>query len=288
MKSDTHEEVRWTEVITPKNNLLDINIREIWRYRDLIMLFVKRDFVTGYMQTILGPMWFLIQPLLTTVFYLFIFKRMANLPTDGIPAAIFYLAGVILWTYFAECLNKTSITFTANTAVLGKVYFPRLVIPISIVITYMIKFFMQFALFIVIVLYYHFSGKYSVQINATILLLPLLLLILAGLGLALGIIFSSFTTKYRDMSIMLQFGINLAMFVTTVFYPMSIASPGTTRTLMQFNPMSIIIEAFRYAFCSVGFFSWLYLGYSILVVLSLLFLGLIIFRQVEKSFMDTV
>lgn len=279
------KEVHWSTVIKPQSSLLDINLKEIWRYRDLLLLLVKRDFVAFYKQTILGPIWFFIQPLLTTLMYFLIFGRIANLSTDGVPPILFYLAGVTCWSYISECLLKTSDTFIANASIFGKVYFPRLIIPLSIVISNFVRFGIQFSLFLIVWLYYFLNGQ--AQVTFAIILLPYLVLIMALLGLGFGIIFSSLTTKYRDLRFLLAFGVQLLMFATPVVYPLSMAS-DKMRWFLVINPFTSLIETFRYAFTGSGLFSWMHLAYSSIVALILLFIGVVIFNRVEKSFMDTV
>lgn len=278
---------QWSIEIKPKSNVFELNLREVWRYRDLLMLMVRRDFVAFYKQTILGPLWFFIQPLLTTAMYLLIFNRVAKLTTDDVPPMLFYLAGVTCWNYFSETLTKTSDTFITNANIFGKVYFPRLVIPLSIVLSNLIRLAIQFLLFLVFWFYHLFvTGKVQPHWNM-MLLFPLLLLLMAALGLGLGIIFSSLTTKYRDLRFLLTFGIQLLMFATPVVYPLSLASEKY-RWLIVMNPFTGIIETFRYAFLGKGQFSWLYLGYSCVATLIILVIGTIIFNRVEKNFMDTV
>jgi lipopolysaccharide transport system permease protein len=277
----------WSEVISPKKGLFDVRLHEIWKYRDLIALFVRRDFVSIYKQTLLGPLWIFIQPLFTTFTFVFIFSRIAKLSTDGIPPVLFYLSGITMWGYFSDSLNKTSSVFISNANIFGKVYFPRLTTPISIVISNLIKFIIQLSLFVVIYSYYLINGKIVFQLNAYILLLPVLVLIMATLGLGLGIIFSSLTTKYRDLGFLLGFGIQLLMYATPVIYPLS-SVEGQFRTILKFNPLSSIIETFRFAVFSQGQFELGGLLYSASFAFVILFLGILIFNQVEKSFMDTV
>ncbi|MGB3115973.1 MAG: ABC transporter permease [Ferruginibacter sp.] len=277
----------WDLVVEPKSSLFSLNFKEVWRYKDLLLLMVRRDFVAYYKQTILGPIWFFLQPLLTTAMYFLIFFKVAKLSTDDVPPMLFYLAGVTVWNYFSESLTKTSDTFIANAAIFGKVYFPRLVIPISIVVSNLMRLGIQFILFIVFWLYY-LLGTHSVHPHwEAILLLPVLIVLMAGLALGLGIIFSSLTTKYRDLRFLLSFGIQLLMFATPVVYPLSLASEKY-KWLLLANPFTAIIETFRYAFLGKGEFSWMYLGYSALVTIIILLIGTLIFNKVEKTFMDTV
>jgi lipopolysaccharide transport system permease protein len=277
----------WTEVISPKRSLLDINLKEIWRYRDLIMLFVRRDFVSQYKQTILGPIWLFIQPLFTTLTFFFVFNQIAKIPTDNIDPILFYLSGITLWNYFSDCFNKTSNTFVANAGIFGKVYFPRLATPISIVFSNLIKLGIQVLLFLAIMGYQIIFKGAEVNINLHILILPFLIILMAVMGLGLGIIFSALTTKYRDLSFLLTFGIQLLMYATPIIYPLSYTG-GKLHTIISMNPLTPIMESFRYAFFSIGSFDWSGLAYTSIFSFGVLFLGIIIFNQVEKSFMDTV
>ncbi|ULQ52391.1 ABC transporter permease [Flavihumibacter fluvii] len=277
----------WTTVIQPKRGWLDIDLKEIWRYRDLLMLLVKRDFVAFYKQTILGPVWFFIQPLLTTLMFLVVFGRIARLSTDGVPPILFYLAGVTCWSYISECLTKTSDTFITNANIFGKVYFPRVVIPAAVVISNLVRFSIQLCLFLSVWVYYLTRTGSTIHPNRMILLVPFLVLIMALLSLGLGIIFSSLTTKYRDLRFLLTFGIQLLMYATPVVYPLSLTSEKY-RWLILANPFSALVETFRYAFTGSGTFSWYNLGYSALCMLVILATGIIIFNKVERTFMDTV
>jgi lipopolysaccharide transport system permease protein len=278
---------KWTEIISPKRSLLDINLKELWRYRDLIMLFVRRDFVSQYKQTILGPIWLFIQPLFTTLTFFFVFNQIAKIPTDNIDPILFYLSGITLWNYFSDCFNKTSNTFVANAGIFGKVYFPRLATPISIVFSNLIKLGIQVLLFLAIMGYQIIFKGAEVNINLHILILPFLIILMAVMGLGLGIIFSALTTKYRDLSFLLAFGIQLLMYATPIIYPLSYTS-GKLHTLISMNPLTPIMESFRYAFFSIGSFDWSGLAYTSIFSFGVMFLGIIIFNQVEKSFMDTV
>ncbi len=272
--------------ITPNNRLLNFNFKELYAYKDLIAMYVKRDIVTMYKQTILGPLWFVIQPILTTVMFMFVFGNLAGISTDGIPGPLFYFSGIILWNYFADCLIKTSGTFTANQNVFGKVYFPRLVVPISVTISNLVKFFIQFTIFLIIYIVYAFKGV-GVAPNWYAFLFPLLVVMSAGLALGFGIIFSSMTTKYRDLTFLLQFGVQLWMYATPVIYPLS-TMPADKQWIFQLNPMTSIIETFKYGAIGQGTFSWLWLAYSFGFMLLMLFVGIMIFNKVEKDFMDTV
>jgi len=282
-----YKEEHWDMIIQPQRSLLDLRLGELWRYRDLVMLFVRRDFVSVYKQTILGPLWYLIQPLLTTITFTVIFGNIASLPTDGLPQFLFYMSGTVVWSYFAACLTKTSETFVQNANLFGKVYFPRLAVPVSILISNLITFAIQFALFLVFVLYFILRGT-SIQPNwLWIALSPLLLLMMAGLGLGLGIIISSLTTKYRDLRFLVQFGVQLLMYATPVIYPAS-SIPERFQWIILANPMTPIIEAFRYAFLGAGNANLAQLGYSFGFMVAVAFLGSIIFNRVEQTFMDTV
>jgi lipopolysaccharide transport system permease protein len=277
----------WTEVISPKRSLLDINLKELWRYRDLIMLFVRRDFVATYKQTILGPIWLFLQPLFTTLTFFFVFNQIAKIPTDGIDPILFYLSGITLWNYFSDCFNKTSNTFVANAGIFGKVYFPRLATPISIVISNLIKLGIQVLLFAAILIYQMITKDVQLNVNVYILILPYLIILMAVMGLGLGIIFSALTTKYRDLSFLLTFGIQLLMYATPIIYPLSYTG-GKLHTIISMNPLTPIMESFRYAFFSIGSFDWSGLAFTSIFSFGVLFIGIIIFNQVEKSFMDTV
>ena len=276
----------WTTVIKPKTRLLDLNLKELWKYRDLIVMFVKRDFKTMYKQTILGPLWIIINPMLTTLMFTIVFGGIANISTDGMPQFVFYMAGNTLWSYFSTCLTKTANTFINNSAVFGKVYFPRLVTPISTVISGLINFFVQFCLFMIFVLYYAFTGN-AVQPNLYILLTPFLLLLIAMLSLGFGIIISSLTTKYRDLAVLVTFGVQLWMYATPIVYPIS-QIPTKWQSIMLLNPVAPIVETFRYAFLGSGTIPWFYLGIGVITTLIVLFIGIILFNKVQKTFMDTI
>ena len=280
-------EDNWTMTIEPQRGLLDLRLGELWHYRDLMLLFVRRDFVSVYKQTILGPLWYLIQPLLTTITFTFIFGRIASLPTDGLPQFLFYMSGTVVWSYFASCLTKTSETFVQNANLFGKVYFPRLAVPVSILISNLITFLIQFAMFLVFVLYFVWRGT-SIQFNwFWIALSPVLILMMAGLGLGFGIIISSLTTKYRDLRFLVTFGVSLLMYATPVIYPVS-SIPERFQWLILANPMTPIVEAFRYAFLGAGTVDIKHLLYSFAFMLIVVFLGSVIFNRVEQTFMDTV
>ena len=273
--------------IRPHERLWHIDLGEIWRYRDLIELFVKRNIVVQYKQTILGPLWYLIQPILTVIMNMVVFGGIAKMSTDGMPQAIFYMAGNICWFYFSDCLNQSSSTFTANQDMFGKVYFPRLVVPIAVVISNLLRFAIQAGLFVVLYLYFFFSGA-DIAMNWAILLTPVFIVMLAGLGLGFGILISSLTTKYRDFTILFTFIVQLWMYATPIVYPLSMVEEGPLRTLIMANPMTSIIEAFKYATLGQGYFSWFALGYSFLFMSVLLLFSIVIFNKVQRNFMDTV
>jgi lipopolysaccharide transport system permease protein len=287
LHDNTYNKEGWTEVIEPKRSLLDVNLKELWRYRDLIMLFVRRDFVSVYKQTVLGPLWLFIQPLFTTITFYFVFSKIAKIPTDNVDPILFYLSGITLWNYFSDCFSKTSNTFVANAGIFGKVYFPRLATPISIVISSLIKLGIQVLLFAGIALYRVYFHGAQISINETILFLPILIILMAIMGLGLGIIFSALTTKYRDLSFLLTFGIQLLMYATPIIYPLSYTS-GKLHKILSYNPLTPIIENFRYAFFGIGQLDIQGLIYTSVFSITVLILGVIIFNRVEKNFMDTV
>lgn len=276
----------WNLVIKPKTGLLEINFKELWRYKDLVFLFVRRDFVALYKQTILGPLWFIIQPLLTTITFTVIFNKVAHISTNGIPPMVFYMSGLVMWNYFSTCLTKTSNTFITNANIFGKVYFPRLVVPISDTLTNFISFGIQFLLFVGLIIVHLFLG-FEIHLNFYLLLFPVLLLILAGLGLGFGIIFSSLTTKYRDLTFLISFGVQLAMYATPVIYPLS-SIPEKYKHILWFNPMAPVIETFRLGLFGSGTMDWLHLAYGFVFMLITLFTGIILFNKVEKNFMDVI
>jgi lipopolysaccharide transport system permease protein len=276
----------WTTIIKPKNKLLQVDLKEIWQYRDLLSMFVRRDIVTQYKQTILGPAWYFIQPALTTIMYMVVFGGVAKISTDGLPQPLFYLAGIVCWQYFADCLNKTSSTFTANQAIFGKVYFPRLIMPLANVTSNLVRMGIQFMLFMAVYFYYLIM-RADVAPNIYAILIPVLILMLAGLSLGFGIIISSLTTKYRDLTILFTFVVQLWMYATPVIYPLSTMSPKMQK-IMSLNPVTSIVETFKYGTLGVGTFSWFSLGYSFVFMLVLLGVGIIVFNKVQRSFMDTV
>jgi lipopolysaccharide transport system permease protein len=282
----TAAEEPWTEIIRPQSSLLHLRLGELWRYRDLVLMFVRRDFVANYKQTILGPIWFFLQPLLTTITFVIIFGRVAKISTDGLPMILFYLAGITVWNYFAETLTKTATVFKDNAQMFGKVYFPRLTMPFSIVVSNLVRFAIQFLLFLMVWAYYLMATD-AVHPTAVALLTPFLVLLMGGLSLGLGMIISALTTKYKDLIFLLTFGIQLLMYATPVIYPLS-ALPGKYRWLILANPVTPVVETFRYAFLGSGSFSWAYLGYSFGATVVILLLGTVVFNKVEKSFTDTV
>lgn len=277
----------WTEIIQPRRSLFDLRLKEVWNYRDLLGMFVKRDFLANYKQTVLGPLWFFIQPVLTTIMFTMIFGKFAGLPSDGLPKVPFYLAGLTIWNYFSECFNKTSSVFTSNAGIFGKVYFPRLIMPLSIVVSGLMRLAIQFLLFICFLAFYLIKGGTTIMPNMYILLTPLLLIIMAGYALGAGMIFSALTTKYRDLTFLLSFGVQLLMYGSPIIYSVN-AVPEKYKSIILANPLSIVVETFRYAYLGTGYFNWSSLGYSFIMMLMLLASGVIIFNKVEQSFMDTV
>ncbi len=277
---------QWDIIITPRRSLLDLNLKEVWQYRDLMVLFVRRDLVAQYKQTLLGPLWYFIQPLFTTLIFTVIFGRLAGISTNGVPPMLFYLAGITCWNYFAECLNRTSGTFRDNQGIFGKVYFPRLTVPLSVIISSLIKFGIQFLLFLAFYVYFLAQGA-AIQPNAAILLFPLLIILFAGLGLGFGLLITAMTTKYRDLVFLVQFGVQLAMYATPIIYPLS-AVPPQYQWLVVLNPMTSLIETFKYSFLGQGVFSWTHLAYSAGFTVVLLLLSIIAFNRTERTFMDTV
>ena len=280
-----HKNTEWTNVISSEHSLFKLNLKEVWDYRDLVYMFVKRDFVSSFKQTILGPLWFFINPIFTTVVYLIVFGNIANLSTDGAPKILFYLAGVTLWNYFSSSLGGTSNVFVGNAGIFGKVYFPRLVMPITIVISNLMRFGVQFLLFLVVFFYYWYKGE--VTPNWWVLFTPIFILMMSLFALGVGMIFSSLTTKYRDLSMLLTFGISLYMYATPVIYPTSMLS-AKIQPYAKHNPLTGIFEAFKYAWMGVGEFNPIMLVYSTIIILILLAIGTVIFNKVEKGFMDTV
>jgi len=285
-----HTPIPETSIVIESNHkLFDLNLATLWHYRDLLMILVKRDFISFYKQTLLGPIWFFVQPLFTTLTYIVIFGNIANVGTDSLPQALFYLSGITLWNYFSDCLLKTSTVFRDNSNIFSKVYFPRLIIPLSIIISNLIKFVVQFLLFLGFLFYYYYFQGFQVQLYLldVLLLFPMLIITMAFLGLGLGLIISALTTKYRDLSFLVTFGIQLMMYTTTVIYPLSI-TPGKFRKLIAINPMTGVIETFRNIFLGKGEISFDTLGYSLIFTTVALLLGLLIFNKVEKNFIDTI
>jgi len=277
---------QWDLVIRPRRSIFQIDIKAIWEYRDLLAMFVKRDIVVVYKQTILGPLWFFIQPIMTTLIYIIVFGRIARISTDGVPMILFYLSGIIMWNYFSECFNITAKTFTDNAGIFGKVYFPRLIMPLSKVISGLIKFGIQFGLFLLVYFYFLFHTE-SIHPNISLLLVPYLILIMALLGLGFGIIFTSLTTKYRDLNFLISFGVQLLMYATPVIYPVS-AIPEKYKLYILANPMTPIIEAFKHAFLGTGYLNASGLLYATAFTLVTLLIGVIIFNKTEQNFIDTV
>jgi lipopolysaccharide transport system permease protein len=292
-------DTNWDLEIKPQSHLLDINLKEVWKYRDLLWLFVKRDFTAQYKQTILGPLWHFIQPLFTTVVFLVVFTNIAKISTDGVPPVLFYMSGITIWNYFSSCLNATSNTFVANAGIFGKVYFPRLVVPLSNVMSNIVKFGIQFLLLLAAMLWYKITtstpstslpsaDKFNPSTFISFALIPTIILIMAGLGLGLGIIISSMTTKYRDLTVLIGFAVQLLMYATPVVYPLSTITSEKLRFWITLNPLTPLVEAFRYAMLGVGSCDAGSFGYSIGFMMVTLFIGLLIFSKVEKTFMDTV
>ena len=290
---ETSENENWTIVIKPRNGLFEVNLKEIWDYRDLLTLFVKRDITVQYKQTVLGPLWWIIQPALTVIMYMVVFGGIAGIPTDGVPQPLFYLGGICMWQYFADCLNRTANTFVTNSGIFGKVYFPRLIMPIANVTSNLVRFSIQFGLFVVVYIYYAFKGL-APSPNWYFLLFPLLVMMMAGLALGFGIVVSSMTTKYRDLQILFSFIVQLWMYATPSVYPLSQVSEMRTAGLnlevvMRLNPVTPVIETFKYGALSAGeFIGWGWLAYSFVIMLVVLALGILLFNKVQKSFMDTV
>ncbi|MGZ3756203.1 MAG: ABC transporter permease [Mucilaginibacter sp.] len=276
----------WDLEIKPQSSVFNLHLKDVWAYRDLLWLLVRRDFVSFYKQTILGPLWFFIQPIFTTVVFTFVFSNLAKISTNGTPAPLFYLAGTVSWTYFADSLTKTSTVFKDNANIFGKVYFPRLIMPVSIVFSNLVKFGVQFILFLILLVYYISHGD-NVHPNLFILLFPVLMLLMAILGLGLGLIITALTTKYRDLAFVVSFGMQLLMYATPIIFPLSEA-PAKYRTIITLNPMTGLIETFRYGFLGTGQFYPGAFFYSIVASLVLFLIGLIVFNKVEKNFVDTV
>lgn len=283
-------EDKWLYTISSKKRILDFNFKEIWRYRDLLLLFVKRDIVTVYKQTILGPLWYIIQPLFTSVIFTLVFNNLGQIKTNGIDPFLFNLAGITAWNYFKECLTKTSNTFTANRGIFGKVYFPRVILPLSITISNLLKFGIQLLIFLGFYIYFWSNGM-EASLNIKLTLFPIYVVIMALLGLGLGMIISSMTTKYRDLIILVGFAVQLLMYLSAVPYPISEAKakfPTVVARFVEYNPLTQIIEGFRFMFLNTGQFTWTGFTYTFLISVILFLIGLVIFNRTEKSFIDTV
>jgi lipopolysaccharide transport system permease protein len=286
MNNPATENLTWTSVIGPRRKWTDLNLKEVWQYRDLVMLFVRRDFVAKYKQTILGPLWFILQPLMTTLIFVVVFGRIAKISTDGIPSILFYMSGIVTWNFFANCLTETSGTFINNASIFGKVYFPRLVLPISVTISGFLTFLVQFVLLIGFLIYFAIQGT-NIHITYQLLYLPLLMLMLAGQGFGFGIIISSLTTKYRDLAHLVKFGVQLWMFASPIIYPLS-AIPQSYRFLVLANPVSPLIESFRNALLGIESTGPNLMLYSLVWTVAIFIIGLLVFNRVEKNFIDTV
>jgi len=280
---------KWLFEITPKNSLFSLNLKEVWQYRDLLLLFVKRDVVTVYKQTILGPLWYLIEPLFTSIIFTLIFNNVANIPTGTVPPFLFNLAGITTWNYFKTCLTATSNTFSANAGIFGKVYFPRMIMPLSIVISSLFRFAIQLFIFTVFFGYYYLNGA-EISFNRYTVLFPVMVLLMGMMGLGLGMIISSMVTKYRDLKILIGFGLQLLMYLSAVMYPVSYFTEKLPEYawLIKYNPLTFIIETVRYQLLNVGTFNWLSFVYTVLITLVILFTGILIFNKAEKNFIDTV
>ncbi len=279
------ERNNWDLVIQGKTSLFDLRLREVWRYRDLLLMFVRRDFITVYKQTILGPLWFFIQPILTTLTFMVIFGGLAKIPTDGAPKLVFYMSGITIWNYFSTCLTDVSKVFISNSAIFGKVYFPRLIMPLTIVVSNLMKFAVQFFMFLCFVFYFYCMD--SVKPNGWVFFIPIILLIMALIAMGIGLILSSMTTKYRDLTMLIAFGVQLFMYATPVIYPISVV-PVKYLWIVKLNPLVPIFDYIRYAFLGIGTFNLVQLIYPILFSIFILVFGVVIFNKVQKSFMDTV
>ena len=287
---NSNQSQNWDLVIKGHSSLFDLKFRDLWQYRDLLFLFVKRDFVSFYKQTVLGPLWFFIQPIFTTIVFTFVFGNLAGISTDGLPQYLFYLSGITAWNYFSDCLTKTSTVFRDNANIFGKVYFPRLIMPLSIVVSNLVRFGVQLLLMIMAMVYFYFFPIPGTGFHITygILIFPFLVLLMALLGLGLGLIITAMTTKYRDLTFLVTFGVQLLMYGTTVIYPLSYANEKGYGWIVEKNPMTGIIEAFRYAFLGQGEFTLSNIAYSTIFTLVILFFGMIIFNKTERSFVDTI
>lgn len=289
MNNSENNATPWLFEITPKNKFFSLNLTEVWQYRDLLLLFVKRDIVTVYKQTVLGPLWYLIQPLFTAITFTIIFNNLAGINTGTVPPFLFNLAGITVWNYFTACLTGTSNTFGANAGIFGKVYFPRIIVPISIVISNLLKFGIQFGIFIAFYVFYYFQGA-AISLNGLVVFFPLLIIVMGILGLGLGMFISSLVTKYRDFSHLIGFGVQLLMYVSAVVYPMALVKEKMPEYvwLVQYNPLAYIIETTRYMLLNVGYLSFWGLGYTFLATVLIFLVGVLIFNRTEKSFIDTV
>jgi lipopolysaccharide transport system permease protein len=283
---ETIQSEDWNLVIKGHTSFFDLKFNDVWNYRDLLWMFVKRDFVSFYKQTVLGPLWFFIQPLFTTLVFTFVFGNLAKISTDGLPQQLFYLSGITAWNYFSDCLTKTSTVFRDNASIFGKVYFPRLIMPLSIVVSNLVRFLVQLLLLVIMMVYFGAQDA-SFEVTYAIIFFPFLVALMALLGLGLGLIITAMTTKYRDLTFLVSFGVQLLMYGTTVIYPLS-AAPEKYKKIIELNPMTGIIEAFRFAFLGKGEFSVWSIGYSVLVTIVVLLLGVIIFNKTEKNFVDTI
>jgi lipopolysaccharide transport system permease protein len=287
MQAETDQKV-WKEVILPENRLLFINFKELWEYRDLLTILVRRDILAIYKQTILGPLWFFLQPVLTSLVYILVFSRAAGISSDGIPPVLFYLSGLVIWGYFSECVLRTSSFLKENTSILSKVYFPRLILPLSIIITNLVKFSIQLLLFFIVYLYFILFTGFNIQLNGHVILLPVLIVITGLLGMGAGLIVASLTTKYKDLMHMVNFGVQLLMFSSSVIFPVSFFDHTGYGTVLRLNPVTGIIEAFRYSILGNGSFDWYLLGYDALFMLVTLIAGFMAFNSVQRSFTDTI
>jgi len=286
----SREGEHWDIVIKPREKGLNLKLKEVWAYRDLLYMYVKRDFIATYKQTILGPTWYFIQPIFTTLIFMLVFTGIAQISTDGLPPLLFYMSGNVLWAYFNDCLARSSSTFNANAGVFSRVYFPRLVVPMSNIITALIRLFIQLFMFFCFYIYYYFFSEYSISMNAYALLLPLLLFMISGIAFGFGIIISSVTIKYRDIAIFFSFITGLLMYITPVIYPLS-AIPeryNEFKWVIQLNPLSSVIETFRFGFLGEGSFSWFGLLYSFIFTIIIAIIGILTFNKVERRFVDII
>lgn len=286
--TDSRVEQKWTEVITPNSALLDLRLGDVWRYKDLMFLFVKRDFTAQFKQTVLGPFWHIIQPLFTTLIFFILFNSLAKIPTNGIPPMLFYMSSITIWNYFSSCLTSTSNTFVSNAGIFGKVYFPRLVLPLATVTSNLVKLAIQFALMCALIIYFIIAQNFHPHFGMHNLLIPVIIIVMAGLGLGLGIIISSLTTKYRDFNVLIQFGVQLLMYLTPVAYPLSFVEHSKFKLFVKLNPLSSLVEGFRYSVFGTGTFNVSLFLYSVGFMMVSLITGVILFNKVERSFMDTV